>query len=344
MTMDRSASGRFRELDVLRGVAALAVVFFHYTRHGSRYFQDYPFDFWIGKYGVHLFFAISGFVIFYTLERSRTVGDFWFSRFSRLYPTYWTALGILAVWFVIAQPQQFWWKGFAVNATMLQKFVGFPDVDDVYWTLGIELAFYGLMTVVFALGQMRHIVIVACVWLIASGIWGAIHHYTGPDERSIATTWLILAYTPYFMAGIMFYLIHSRGFRYGYAGVIGLALVVATIIYGVTIGCITLGIFALAAAAVGGWLRFFVNPVTLWLGAISYPLYLVHRLPGYALLDWLNERHVGHWLALAIAVLCALLGGTLLSWLVERPAMRGLRRWYRERNVARPLADGVSRS
>jgi peptidoglycan/LPS O-acetylase OafA/YrhL len=343
MTMDRSSSGRFQELDVLRGVAALAVVFFHYTRHGTRYFQDYPIDVWIGKYGVHLFFVISGFVIFYTLEKSRTVLDFGFSRFSRLYPTYWAALGILAVWMAIAQGPAFWWKGFVVNATMLQKFVGFPDVDDVYWTLGIELAFYALMTVIFAARQMRHIVIIACVWLVASGIWGSIHYYTGPDERSLATTWFILAYTPYFMAGIMFYLIHSRSFRTVYGGVIALALVAAFVIHGMTVGWITLGIFALVAAAVSGWLRVFVNPVTLWLGAISYPLYLIHRLPGYALLDWLNSLRVPHWVALAIAVPSALLAGTVLSWLVERPAMRGLRRWYRGRLNSEQVAPNLSR-
>lgn len=329
---------------MLRGVAALAVVLFHYTRHGTRYFQDYPLDVWIGKYGVHLFFVISGFVIFYTLEKSRTVVDFWFSRFSRLYPTYWTVLGIFAVWFAIAQGPAFWWKGFLVNATMLQKFVGFPDIDDLYWTLGIELAFYGLMTVVFALGQMRHIVIIGCVWLVASAIWGFIHHYTGPDERSLATTWFILAYTPYFMAGIMFYLIHSRGFRSVYAAVIALALGVAFIIHGMTVGWITLGIFALVAAAVIGWLRLFVNRVTLWLGAISYSLYLVHRLPGYALLDWLNGLHVSHWAALAISIASALLAGTAVSLAVERPAMRGLRRWYRGRLNVNQAAPSLSRS
>src|SRR5262245_55208370 len=90
-SMDRSQSGRFLELDVLRGLAAMTVVFFHFSRHGTRYFEAYPFDFWPGEFGVHLFFTISGFVIYFTLERSRTVGDFLFSRFSRLYPAYWAA-------------------------------------------------------------------------------------------------------------------------------------------------------------------------------------------------------------------------------------------------------------
>jgi len=82
-----------------------------------------------------------------------------------------------------------------------------------------------------------------------------------------------------------------------------------------------------------------VNPVTLWLGAISYPLYLVHREPGYALLDWLYAHHVSHWLSLGIAVPLALLAGYVLSIAVERPAMRLLRSWYRARGGhAHPVA------
>lgn len=334
MRMDRSSSGRFRELDMLRGFAALAVVFFHYSRHGTRYFAAFPFDFWIGKYGVHLFFVISGFVIYYTLERSRTVADFAMSRFSRLYPTYWTALALVIALDLLRGSERIWWNGYLVNSTMLQKFVGFPDVDDVYWTLGIELAFYGLMAVLFVTGQLQRIVAVGLVWLFAAAIWGGyFHQYTGPDERSLATTWLILPYAPYFIAGTMFFLIHSRGARFQYVAMILLALAVATLVHGITVGWITLGIFALVAAAVSGWLRVLVNPVTLWLGAISYPLYLVHRLPGYAFLDWMNDRHASYLLSFVLALAGALLAAQLLSVCVERPAMRALRGWYRRRSA-----------
>lgn len=326
-TPSRSATGRFLELDVLRGVAALAVVFFHYSRHGTRYFADYPFDFWIGKYGVHLFFVISGFVIYYTLERSRTVADFAFSRFSRLFPTYWTALALLIAMSLFSG-ERIWWSGYLVNSTMLQKFLGFPDVDDVYWTLGVELVFYALMAILFVVGQLRRVVIVGLVWLLAAGIWGFLHHYTGPDERSIPTTYFILPYAPYFIAGVMFYLIHSRGARLQYIAMIVLAWVVAAVVHGLTVAWITLGIFALVAAALAGGLRLFINPVTLWLGAISYPLYLIHRLPGYAFLDWMNARHVSHLLSFGLAFAGALVLAQLLSMLVERPAMRWLRLRY----------------
>jgi len=86
-----SQTGRIQELDSLRGIAAVAVVLYHFTyRFGELYeFQTPPpFQVTLGQYGVQLFFIISGFVIFMTLNRTRRPLDFVVSRFSRLHPTY----------------------------------------------------------------------------------------------------------------------------------------------------------------------------------------------------------------------------------------------------------------
>jgi peptidoglycan/LPS O-acetylase OafA/YrhL len=94
--MNTAPRGRLHELDVLRGLAALCVVVSHYTSYSARYLSGAPFGVLVptiyGFYAVLLFFMISGFVIYFTLERSRTWQDFAVSRVSRLYPAYWTAL------------------------------------------------------------------------------------------------------------------------------------------------------------------------------------------------------------------------------------------------------------
>src|SRR2546430_2652712 len=92
---------RFAELDLLRGVAALWVVLFHYTTQYSRlYVPDrrdlLGFEFPDGTLGVYLFFMISGFVIFMTLHRSERPLDFVVSRFARLYPAYWAGIVLTA--------------------------------------------------------------------------------------------------------------------------------------------------------------------------------------------------------------------------------------------------------
>src|SRR4051812_39368993 len=79
---------RYEELDALRGIASLMVVFFHYTM--GRPQADVGFV--LGTTGVDLFFIISGFVIFMSLNKITRSTDFIINRVSRLYPTYWTAV------------------------------------------------------------------------------------------------------------------------------------------------------------------------------------------------------------------------------------------------------------
>jgi peptidoglycan/LPS O-acetylase OafA/YrhL len=79
---------RYSELDAIRGVAVIMVVVYHYSvRYG--YPIEPVFSFGLGKYGVELFFIVSGFVIFLTLDKTTHALDFIVSRFSRLYPAYW---------------------------------------------------------------------------------------------------------------------------------------------------------------------------------------------------------------------------------------------------------------
>ena len=84
-------SGRVLELDALRGLAALAVVFYHYTTRFDQLFgHTFPLPWSVswGHYGVDLFFMLSGFVILMTLERTSDSWKFAWGRFSRLYPAY----------------------------------------------------------------------------------------------------------------------------------------------------------------------------------------------------------------------------------------------------------------
>src|SRR5258708_16367150 len=99
--MNTGHSGRFEEIDVLRGLAAMCVVLSHYSTHCVGFFREAPFGLELhtvyGFYAVQLFFIISGFVISLTLEKSNSWRDFAFSRLSRLYPAYWVAVPPLAL-------------------------------------------------------------------------------------------------------------------------------------------------------------------------------------------------------------------------------------------------------
>ena len=72
---------RFQELDALRGLAALMVVFFHFTK--GRNEADLGFK--LGTTGVDLFFVISGFVILLSIEHIEKSGQFIINRIRLIY-------------------------------------------------------------------------------------------------------------------------------------------------------------------------------------------------------------------------------------------------------------------
>lgn len=102
-----------------------------------------------GWLGVELFFLISGFVICMSCW-GRSVGDFFTSRVTRLYPAYWFAvLATTAVLLLIPGGQKpLPWPDVLTNLTMLQEPLGVRMVDGVYWTLFAELRFYLLFALV----------------------------------------------------------------------------------------------------------------------------------------------------------------------------------------------------
>ena len=105
-TLNANFSNRYEYLDVLRGIAVIAVCFMHVTGYIYRtYGNNHPLspmlDFFVvssvdwGRFGVVLFFLISGFIIPNSLKPGSSLGRFFVSRMFRLYPVFWVVLGVI---------------------------------------------------------------------------------------------------------------------------------------------------------------------------------------------------------------------------------------------------------
>ncbi len=157
---------RLLGLDALRGVAALCVAYSHLIAKMKR---DGQFDEMtgllfllskavldVGKTSVLVLFALSGYFVVAALYKSRgryqrPVVAFVYQRFFRLFPLYWLSL-FLGVMFPWDDPAKVFSPAvIAINATMLQGFVLVENVIGLYWTLQIELTFYVLCILIFAL-------------------------------------------------------------------------------------------------------------------------------------------------------------------------------------------------
>ena len=141
----------FQNVQALRGVAALMVVFVHAAALESKFGVRTPVlrEFaWFGFAGVDLFFVLSGFIITATnlrnLGRPAAVPAYLFRRAWRIYPAFWAALAlaVAVIWSingsgVFRQAPTAWPAWVALwPTTEVNFFLGQA------WTLSYELMFY----------------------------------------------------------------------------------------------------------------------------------------------------------------------------------------------------------
>jgi peptidoglycan/LPS O-acetylase OafA/YrhL len=203
----RSGQPTVDELDALRGIGAISVVLFHLTTRFPQMFPDadhVPVTFWAGEYRVLLFFALSGFAIFFTLDRIETVMDFAVNRFARLFPAYWATLPLVLafVWMGDVDRLQIPAVAELANITMLQGFLYLPAIDGAYWTLTVELGFYASMLGLWLLlgRKLDRLEPMLLPWL---GLKILMYVWQGMPSR-IAMV-LTLQFLPYFVIGMLYY-------------------------------------------------------------------------------------------------------------------------------------------
>jgi peptidoglycan/LPS O-acetylase OafA/YrhL len=328
------------EVDALRGIAALAVVLFHFS---TRYQQVYPgpnvpsLSFAHGHYGVNLFFIISGFVIFMTLSRTRRPLDFVVSRFSRLFPAYWAAV---ALTFVVVSAfglpgRELTLNQALANLFMVHNFAGVPHVDAVYWTLEIELLFYATMLALFASGHLHQVHRALWALLALRLLYWVADKSFGVDLSWTLSRLLILKYIPWFALGIVVYEAVASGelpLRGRGVQTAALAILCLAIVDGWGIGVLGLTLSALVWMAAAGRLPWLASPGLAFLGTISYPLYLLHEYIGWVLQRAVQARGGSADLSVILAVGLSIALASMVTFGVERPAMRAMRGWYRRRS------------
>lgn len=330
------------EIDALRGIAALAVVLFHYT---TRLHELYPatpltlFDVPWGHHGVNLFFILSGFVIIMTLERARRPMDFVVSRFSRLYPAYW--FSVVLTFSIVG------WLGLegktvgigdAVgNLLMFHNLFRIPHVDGVYWTLEVELLFYCGMFALYRFGQLQRVWLACGLLLLLRLVYYLLATLWHIELSWTVSRLLILPYIPWFTLGIAIYLAgpqRPRADRKRAGWMAMAALASLALEDSPQFAALALALATVVLLASQGRLPLLKLRFMVWLGAISYPLYLLHENIGWALILSAVRGGMPVDLALLLALAVSMTLANAIGALVERPAMQRIRAYYKSRAVA----------
>lgn len=334
-----STKKRFQELDSLRGIAVILVVLFHLTMKR----KETNLEFNLGVTGVDLFFLISGFVIYFSLTNIKTSKEFIVNRFSRLFPTYWFCVSFTYVLILILSITSYKINHISVsqylaNMTMLQYYFKCKNIDGSYWTMLIELIFYIGILCVFYFKSIKNIKIIGTILTILVLILTIFSGYT--YARNILLLIPFLEFTPLFFAGILFYKIYSEKNEKLENYFLLFMCYLSQIIlfkYSVrSVGIISLKEYMLMQAIyfslfilfVNGKLKFIISKPFLFLGKISFPLYLIHqKISNYFILPLLvNKFHINFWIAsLLICLPIVICLATLITNYIEIPIGRKIK-------------------
>ncbi|MDC8757610.1 acyltransferase family protein [Janthinobacterium fluminis] len=292
-------TNRINYLDGHRGLAILLVIGYHVFSRWSELvpygaqFANIPL-FKAGWVGVQLFFLISGFVILMTLEKCQGARDFLYRRWLRLFPAmlicalliYLTAgffherpagmppASSLLPSLTFIEPQ--WWE------SLLGSSPGY--LEGSFWSLYVEVKFYVFSALVFyAFGREKLIYAIFGAYGLAIGVAMANAHIEHAYLAALhaGLTQLSFIHFGWFAAGAGFYLFHKSGARRWFWLSLAAALLSAGLAAEPSLK------HAMAAMAIAVLFAVSVaskkiqsalnNRLLVTMGAISYPLYLLHE-------------------------------------------------------------------
>jgi peptidoglycan/LPS O-acetylase OafA/YrhL len=325
------AGERLAGLDLARLLAALAVVVFHFGYAGplrGSVATAYPEIAGIAKYGfigVDLFFLISGYVISASAA-GRTWRAFAVARTLRLYPAFVVCMTLTAVGALVlgARGQDVTVLQWLANLTMVAPAFGQSFMDGAYWSIVVEIVFYGWVGVLIALGIFeRRFLTILAVWLAIAAVNEAFLH------SRVLRLVLCTEYAGLFAAGMLVQRLRAGEKSLVAWVLLGLAVSLGALgafgmerlfvrLYGDTISRETLwGLHLVIHAVFLGalWLSRWIaaTPSVLATGALTYPLYLLHQHLGYGVIDGLLP-FAGRWGALVLTIAAVL----ALAYVVQR--------------------------
>lgn len=234
-----------------------------------------------GKYGVQVFFVISGFVIPLSLLRGNytltNYSQFLYKRLLRLQPPYLAALLVtLIIMFLSSQVKHTAFSETASSILASLFYLHIPADNPVFWSLAVEAEYYLFIGVAY-------LVMVYYPRLFLCGLTPTLLlvSYLSRDAVHALLDYSLLESIGYFLVGMIGFLVYAqigkRMLTYGSLGATLLFLAATT----------PLPAFGAALFTIGVILFYRVRISNFWLfpGKISYSLYLLHFPIGIKLIN-----------------------------------------------------------
>jgi peptidoglycan/LPS O-acetylase OafA/YrhL len=336
---------RVAELDTLRGLAALGVCLFHCALicpNGTLLLKYLKY----GSTGVDLFFMISGFVIFMSLNSSQKLKDFWFLRVVRLFPVYWIATSITAIILYFGHDEfPVTWNYIVGNIFMIYPVVKANPWLDPCWTLYVELTFYISISIVAFCKGLDKIELLIWIGLLLTTAINVAYILIGNSSATYMRFFIIarelmpiISYFGFFAGGILYYRIYTLGWSVNRIVLLIICLLFTLLIHTIS-GRLNLFFSAferLICVAIFNFLfiliilnkaNFLKTRWLLYMGTISYTLYLIYAGIGMNISIMLFQ-YINKFLALVIGLTVAIILSAFITFKLERPIQKWLKRKY----------------
>lgn len=363
-------AARLAHVDSLRAIAALLVVWMHVSERfyslgpqvaQSRWVYDLALTLDVGRLGVVLFFAISGFVVPFSIraDSPAPVREFLLRRAFRILPAYWLSIPLGAFTSATLWGVQFPLWAMLVNMTLLQYWLGVRSAMGLYWTLVLEMLFYFCCAALLAMRSIdnhRRIAVIS-TGLVAIELLGVLSPRLGYSGQVYLTSlW-------FFHLGIMFWGCLFRAWqdgrledRFARMSMWGL-FVYLVLVYPLLCGWVakfplnyylpySLAIALFVAGTTWMKLR---SAVLVRIGEISYSVYLLHPVVFLSMLwllmrlpvsSWWRSQHLAAYVV-ANMLVTIVLATVTYRW-IEQPGIamgrRLARRWFQRPVAALPSA------
>lgn len=358
LTTDKpKTTRRILELDALRAISCLALLAFHFTyvyRNKYGFASPLGFAFPYGKYGVQLFFMLSGLVNAMTLLKKRQPGEFVVSRLIRILPSYWLMI-VASVWLFAFVPMFHMSAApelALANITTMPQLLGYPNMEPVTWTLQIEMLFYAFLVISLALGLLDRpfrtmmVAIGVCLFCCTGFAWfkEAFPMSAWNGRFAFVENLFFMKNLPLFAMGILLNeILAKRGNHWWLAGGI---LASAIVFHAIDVRdynpAATLLLFAMLALSAYGKLPVLRFRPLIFISTISYSLYLFHNNLGSLVIRQFENLGCSPLVAVIAGTLFAVGLASAITFWFERPISNYLRRnWksLKSRNKNRGAAS-----
>ncbi|MFZ0593899.1 MAG: acyltransferase [Bryobacteraceae bacterium] len=331
----------FPQLDGLRGVAILLVIFCHVLQFGSGMHVGGSGG--IGGLGVLLFFVLSGFLITGLLDREKhqagriSLSGFYIRRVLRLFPALFCFLAVLCLLIVLGIVTDTSWRTVAACLLYIRNIRGQGLSTSHIWSLSIEEQFYLFWPCIMR-GVNRAVALrIAVAGVLAVSVFRMVGIKLEWSPYNLGAFYERSWYRfDSILIGCAIALILSESVNLGklraYLSGIALPLLVwpailvwteygesVTQVWYLTVQMILAGLILLnlILGRESPYLRAFCHPVARWFGRISYSWYLWQQLfTVFTSPPWLGLR------IFPVNVAASLLLAVASQRLIERPFLR----------------------